>query len=186
MSPQAHPLGFQLSVLRELIYRYHQVNPCAHSIPQISRYFSEIAWDENSSVPYSKLKMLDSDEKYTLFNHLPRSTTTLNVLSWKICNLLFILFIITKFLFYANFQVPTSSSRTILKDPYSRNFTNINTYFYNIFQYSTYSQRQGSVGYTNKYSILVSRKIPSSKYQTIFPGQFPAQSFPAIFLHCLS
>ena len=59
--------------------------------------------------------------------------------SWKILN--------------ANFQVPTSPYRAIVKDPFPRKFSNINIYFYIICQYYKYSQRQGSVGYPNQDSI---------------------------------
>ena len=71
--------------------------------------------------------------------------------------------ILAQNLFYANFQVPTSPSCAIVKDPFPRNFANINSYFYVLRQYSTYSLRQGSIRYPNHASVLVYRDIPLKK-----------------------
>ena len=92
---------------------------------------------------------------YTQYTYLPRVVTTLNMLSRKIRNLLFILFHQRKTSFYTNFQVLMPPSCAIVKDPFPRNFSSMNTYFHAIFQYYTYSQRQWNVGYHNQDSILV-------------------------------
>ena len=52
---------------------------------------------------------------------------------------LIILFIIVKLLYVLISQVPNSPSHAIIMDPFTRNFTTVNTYFYVICQCSTYS-----------------------------------------------
>ena len=67
--------------------------------------------------------------------------------------------------FLCSFEVPMTPSHAITKDPYPQLFSSINSYFYVIFQYSTYSQIWGSVGYPNQDSILVYHEIPLIKSQ---------------------
>ena len=71
------------------------------------------------------------------------------VMSRKIWNILFILFIIARFIFMIIYQVPKSLSSAIGTDPPPRNFTTINPYFYVLRHYSAYSQIRESVGYPN-------------------------------------
>ena len=66
---------------------------------------------------------------------------------------------IAYFIYQCNFlyvlisQLPKSPSCAIVTDPFTRCLTTINTYFYVLRQFSTYSQRQGSVGYPHQDSI---------------------------------
>ena len=153
MGTLAHPLRFALSVLRKIIYSYHQVNPSAHSIPLVICYFY-------AHLPGRKLlhSIFQTDDsrfwiRINTCTYLQIAATTLNLLSRKIRNLLFILFIIARFLYVLISQVPESPSRAIIMDPFTRRFTTINTYFCVLRQYSTYSRRRGSVGYPHQDSI---------------------------------
>ena len=83
--------------------------------------------------------------------------------------------------FYSNFQVPTSPSRAIATDPFPRNFTNINTYFYVLHQYSTYSQRWGSVGYPHHDSIQFHARFHRENIKRYSQDIFPPKFFPLFF-----
>ena len=133
----------------------------------------KITWDENSSFLYLRKNdygFLHFPSCYTWFTYFLRVVTTLNMLSRKIWNILFVLFYHYKISFYAKFQVPTYPSRATFKDTSPRFLANINIYLCVLRQYSTYSRRRGSVVYPNQDSVLVYREIPLSKSQMVFLG----------------
>ena len=145
MGTLAHPLRFALSVLRKLIYSYHQVNPSAHSIPLVICYFY-------AHLPGRKLlrPIFQTDDsrfwiRINTCTYLQIAATTLNLLSRKIRNLLFILFIIVEFLFLLISQVPKYPSSATVTDPLPRSFAVMSTYLYLLCQYYKYSQIRGSV-----------------------------------------
>ena len=151
-----HWIVLTLSVTSKLIYRHNQAKYRAHPIPRVSRYISENYPGRKYIHPVFQTEDSRFGQRtscYMWYTHRWGSVTMMNVMSQKSQSLLFILFIISKFLYMLISQVTTSSSWAIVKDPFPINLTSIRTYFYVLHQYSTYSQRRGSVGYPHQGSI---------------------------------
>ena len=100
-SPLRTMSGDVLLVLCKIMHRYHQVNPWDCTISWVIRCFSANHLGQKLintilQIEYSRSGQVKSH--YTWWTYLPMAATTLNMLSWKILNILFILFIIKKHL----------------------------------------------------------------------------------------
>ena len=101
-------------------------------------------------------KIPDSDEE----NHIERNEpiSPLPQPRWTCCTGIFriynfFLFIIAEFMYVLIYLVPNLPSCAIVKDPFTRHLTTVNTCLYVLCQYYTYSRIRGSVGYTHQGSI---------------------------------
>ena len=81
-----------LPILREPIYRYHQVNPWDRTISQVIHNFSANHSGQKLINPIIQIEdsiLQGRKSDCTWWTYVPRSATTLNVLSRKIRNLFF-------------------------------------------------------------------------------------------------